>query len=381
MKGLLYGQKQIQRGLLLIAVLYSSLFAVFITSTSFTPEKVILSFGIIMVQFFRYLFERYRNSDSLQAYFLSFIEYGLIVKLFYGTQTDIETLVFTIFTIDIILFCKSRYSIFFAYGGYAGYNILWGRLSGDLIPFIIESVNYCVFIVMIWGVKVLLQQRDTIYQLNKKILEQSSVMEDLAKMKERNRIAEEVHNTVGHKLTTAIVSLEGAHLLFDSNPKEAHQKLNVARKQLKDGLSNIREVVRTLDSGDLINREGSLQASIEHLIHDAEIQTGVRIRFDFGLTKKLLSLQEHVLLNAVKEGVTNAIRHASPDRIGVSLVQSGEQVELIIDNNGQGFDAVSEGFGLNAIRENAEAIGGKMKYECKPGGFTLFLYLPIVSEE
>jgi signal transduction histidine kinase len=165
------------------------------------------------------------------------------------------------------------------------------------------------------------------------------------------------------------------------DPKEAHDKLNLARKQLKEGLSDIREVVRTLDSGALISTEGSLKAAIEHLARDTEIQTGISTRLHFDLTDKLLSLQEHVLLNAVKEGITNAVRHAGPSWIDISLTQSDSQAVLTIQNDGKGCKAAGEGFGLKAIKENAEAIGGEVKYESTPEGFTLNLHVPMISEE
>ena len=381
MKEFLYERSLLRKGSLLLIVPYAALFAVFLVNTPVSMVKIITAIGIIAVQAVRYFIDRLGKSDTLPGYLPPVIQFIFIIVLFYGTHTDIESIIFTFFTIDVIMLYQSRFGVSLSYIGFTIYLLLWRVLEDKAIADVISSFNYCVFIGLIWGVKVLLLQRDTIVRLNKKILEQSSVMEDLAKLKERNRIAEEVHNTVGHKLTTAIVSLEGAHLLFEKNPGGAHEKLNVARKQLKEGLGDIREVVRALDSGGLAGPEGSLRASIEHLVRDTEVQTGIRIRFYYDLSDRLLSLQEHVLLNAAKEGITNAIRHAEPGRIGISLTQSDGQAILTVENDGSGCETITEGFGLKAIRENAEAIGGKMKYECRPEGFALSLYIPIVSEE
>lgn len=381
MNEFIFNRSIIRRGSLFLIVPYTVCFAAFFSSTTFSAEEIILSFGILAIQSGRFFCDRYGKSDSLFGYLLPILEFILIIKLFFGTGTNIEGIIFTFYTIDIIMSYRPRFGVTFAFTGFIVYLVLWRVLDSKSVSDMISSLNYIIFIGLIWGVKVLIQQRDTIVRLNKKILEQSSSMEDLAKLKERNRIAEEVHNTVGHKLTTAIVSLEGAHLLFEKDPKEAHEKLNIARKQLKEGLSDIREVVKAIDSGGLINTEVSLRASIEHLIRDVEVQTGIQIVFNCGLTEKLLSLQEHVLLNALKEGITNAIKHAAPDRIEISLTQSDGQAVLSIVNDGKGCKSVREGFGLKSIRENTEAIGGKVKYECMPEGFALILNIPVISEE
>lgn len=380
MKKLLFDRNRIERALFVVPILYIIFFTIFLFKITVSWDKILLSVGIIVIQSFRFLQIRRQKTGNPIHFLMPVAEYVFIILLFYGTGTNIESLVFAIFTLDIIFSYESWFGVSFAYAGFAAYLVLWGGLSKNIIDSLIDNINYCVFIGVMWGAKVLLKQRDKILLLNRKMLEQSSAMEDLAKLKERNRIAEEVHNSVGHKLTVAIVSLEGAHLLFGKNPEEAHEKLNIARKQLKDGLNNIREVIRAIHSDDPAARENSLITSVEHLIRDVEMQMGIRIHFKYDLPQKLLSLQEHVLINAVKEGITNAIKHARTENIHISLIYTDNQVELVIANDGKVCRDAVEGFGLKTIRENAEAIGGNASFECDPDGFTLSLHIPVVEE-
>lgn len=71
-----------------------------------------------------------------------------------------------------------------------------------------------------------------------------NALTEMAALKERTSIAGEVQDTVGHTLTTAIVALEGAQLLFEKRPEEAYRKILIAREQMKQGLGNIRQVVK-----------------------------------------------------------------------------------------------------------------------------------------
>lgn len=377
---LLSRNRIIRRVLNGFTVFYVALLFMFFLVISFSWENIVISLSIIGIRMIRHHRLPPEKLNKLVSYLLPLIEFLLIIKLFYGTQTEIENIILVIYTVDLIAFNKFWFGISFSFIGYIVYLVLWGEYKGDLIGLLISVLGYSFLIASIWGAKVLLLQRETILQLNKKILEQSSAMEDLAKLKERNLIAEEVHNTVGHKLTTSIVALEGAHLLFDKKPKEAHEKLDVARKQLKEGLSDIREVVRALKGNDDLKSEKSLKTSIERIIHDVQLQTGIKINLTYQLEQAILPLQEYVLFNAIKEGITNALKHANPQNMDISLTKGQYQVELIIGNDGQGCESVLEGFGLKSMKANVEAIGGKMEVVCLKRGLTLLVYIPIVEE-
>lgn len=374
------GRNLIERLLLLVPLLYVFPFTLYMIQTSFSWKNILLSFAIIIVHSLGTLVRYSGKFTHIMQYLLTLLEYTLILMLFYGSQTGNESIAFAVFTIDVIFTYEPRFGVSFAYIGYTIYLILWGGFSQNIADDITGCFNYCIFIAALWASKVLLEQRDKILQLNRTILEQSSYMEDLAKLKERNRIAEEVHNTVGHKLSVAIVTLEGASLLYEKKPEEAREKLNIARLQLKEGLNNIREEVRMMHFGNPAIREQTLRTSLEDLIRGVEIQTDIHIRFEYDLPEKLLSLQEHVLFNAVKEGITNAIRHAGAKNIRISITQTENHVELIIWNDGHNSGNTVEGFGLKTIRENSMAIGGKATYECAPDSFKLCLYLPVVGE-
>ncbi len=231
-----------------------------------------------------------------------------------------------------------------------------------------------------WAMKVLLIQRDTILRLNKKILEQSTAIKEVAKLKERNRIAEEVHDTVGHTLTTAIVALEGAHLIFRVDPEESHRKILIAKEQLKHGLGDIRGVVKALKETDEFQSSGDFFERINGIIRNVEEQTSIHIALDYEMTIELLSVQEHVIINAIKEGITNAIKHGKATKIKMILETVDHVICVEILDNGTSTKAVEFGFGLSTMKSRVEAIGGTLEYKKLGTGFKLVIMSPVMKE-
>jgi hypothetical protein len=193
MKEFLYERSLIRKGSLLLIVLYAALFAVFLLHTPVAWWKITISAGIIVIQALRYFIDQLGKADTLPGYLQPVIQFIFIIALFYGTHTDIESIVFTFFTIDVVMLYKARFGVSLSYAGFVTYLLLWRVLDDKAVADVISSFNYCLLIGLVWGVKGLLQQQDTIVRLNKKILEQSSVMEDLAKLKSLQHRGADLH--------------------------------------------------------------------------------------------------------------------------------------------------------------------------------------------
>ncbi|MFD0673515.1 sensor histidine kinase [Cohnella sp. GCM10027633] len=306
------------------------------------------------------------------------VEIVLLFVLFLKSGTDIESFVFVLFVADLLLHYKTWYALPFAVGGYVAYLSLWPTDEKDLWRNVFDLLSYLCLVIAIWSTKLLLNQREMSLRLNEALLQEAKTREELAAFKERTRIAEQVHDTVGHTLTTAIVALEGAQLLFDRKPEEALRKIIVSREQLKQGLGNIRQVVRALNVRDG-NVEGlGLEEGIRKLANDAAEQTGVRFLFRYEATAALIPLQEYVLINAVKESITNALKHGNASVIEIGVYDRQDTIHMTVKDDGKGSDAVTYGFGLRAMEERVEAIGGRLSIASEPdGGFELQVRMPV----
>jgi len=359
----------------LLTLAYLLLILLFVFRADLTFAQLMSLFTALMMHFLRHSLKDDKRLLIFLLIGMTIAEFSALIYAFHQSATSIENTVFVLFTADIVIRYKVWYAASVAYIGYFIYLFLWSPDS-DFVFYATSMLNHTILIVPMWATKFLLLQRETILALNSKLIEQSNAIEEIAMLKERNRIAGAVHDTLGHTLTTAIVALEVAHLLFDKRPDEAHEKINIAKDELKKGLGDIRGVVKALKMHTSIDRL-SLEDEIKGLIETIEKQTEIHIVMDYDLEGDLVSLQQHVLLNGIKEAITNAIKHGKADKIKICLDQ-GESILVHIIDNGLGCQDIQEGFGLSTMKSRVEAIGGALAYTCLNKGFQLEIQLPII---
>jgi signal transduction histidine kinase len=201
-----------------------------------------------------------------------------------------------------------------------------------------------------------------------------------ARAEERNRIAREIHDGLGHYLTVVHVQLEAARSTLASDPERASVALARAQQLTHEGLGEIRRSVGLL-RGSTPVRPPLLEA-LGALVDDA-IAAGMatRLRVE-GSPRRLTEPIEFTLFRAAQEALTNARRHARASRVTITVEFTGTaSVRLRVEDDGIGAsDAASDaagGFGLVGMRERAALIGGALAITTGPGqGFALELEVP-----
>lgn len=192
-------------------------------------------------------------------------------------------------------------------------------------------------------------------------------LETLAATRERNRIAREIHDSVGHYLTVANVQLEAAR----ATETGRLERIERAQGLLRDGLVELRRSVSMLR--ETLPTAQPFAQAIEELVagNSAELRiTG---------TKRLLSgAVGFALYRAAQEGLTNAQRHAAAQRIAVHVEYGDDVVRLEVRDDGRGPSAESSGgTGLAGLRERVELLGGAVQHGAAPGGgFRLQVEVP-----
>ncbi|WP_172254293.1 sensor histidine kinase [Saccharibacillus deserti] len=364
-----------------LAFAYASLLLVYLSLSHYQDlVGVAILIGLYVLRHSRRIM-RHRGYPLLAAA-SPVVEIVLLFLLFFGKGTEVENIVFVLFIADLLLHYKSWYAFPFAYAGYLVYMILWPPDGNDLWSPMFHVLSYSFLIVPIWSTKLLLNQREVNLRLNESLKQEARTREEMAALKERTRIAEEVHDTVGHTLTTAIVALEGAQLLFEKRPEESLRKIRVAREQLKEGLGNIRQVAKTLKATEGTVGDLELEEGIRKIMTDAERQTDVRFTLHLEELPHLVSVQKYVILNLIKESITNALKHGRASAIGISIMEERDTIHIRVEDNGGGSDAWAYGFGLKTMEERIEAIGGQLTLHSEAkGGFALHARMPIAGGE
>ena len=208
-----------------------------------------------------------------------------------------------------------------------------------------------------------------------KLKETSQELEEFTIMAERNRIAREIHDTVGHTLTTVLMELEAGERLTEVDIPLSKEKIGLAKEQVRRGLQDIRESVRTLQAGRELM---GFVPSLKLLIEETTKHGSVYFNYDIKEIPKLSSSQEKAIYRALQEGITNGIRHGKSTAFVFILEYVNSNVHFMLQDNGKGSDTIIKGFGLTAMEARVKESGGIFMVHSEPGeGFQINITLPL----
>ncbi|MBT6062400.1 MAG: sensor histidine kinase [Anaerolineae bacterium] len=203
--------------------------------------------------------------------------------------------------------------------------------------------------------------------------------EELAVAEERNRLAREMHDTLGHRLTVSIVQLEGAERLVDAEPQRAQEMVATVKEQMRAALSELRQAVATLR--EPLQADLSITNALKSLGQNFQIATEIEVKMAFAHNIPKLPIAYRVAIyRAAQEALTNIQRHAQAKHIHMSLLLNEKDgINLTLHDDGIGLPEKADklGFGLRGIQERASQLEGIMRLEANPdGGAQICLCLP-----
>jgi signal transduction histidine kinase len=384
---------------ILSVILYTATIFTFGFSITFNTEnKVILgilSSLLIVTISVRYTIvypsEKYRSIGR----FMILFDVALIYWIVLIDKSGVSQLYLLALLADVILNNPSSYSgivtavSYFSYIGSVYIRDGYPQLN-NFIPYTIFSLSSFLFVFgMIYLTKhQILQHTKLVAALKeiefknselqlayKKLKETSEALEEVIVLKERNRIAREIHDTIGHTLTTVLVEVEAGKRLISKDAELAQQKLELAQEQVRKGLSDIRQSVRLLkDRGSILE----FIPAIDSLIQETENHTGVKISCDISLNAKLSKDLEYVLYNSLLEGITNGIRHGNSSHFLFVLSANSREVNFLLQDNGTGCEKPILGFGLTSMKDRVENCGGIIHMLTSPNnGFKITINIPL----
>lgn len=209
-------------------------------------------------------------------------------------------------------------------------------------------------------------------------------VKDLAIAEERNRLAREIHDGLGHYLTATTMQIQGAKAVLESTgvgtqAPLALGALNKAETLLQEALADVRRSVAALRGASPANRP--LAATLADLVNQPSDRDGFVVQFtQTGAPQPLPSAVELTLYRVAQEGLTNVRKHAQATQAMMTLDYGAEQVKLQIRDDGQGCDTTTGGYGLLGLRERVQLVGGTVNIQSAPGqGFQLSVEIPVKS--
>lgn len=222
-------------------------------------------------------------------------------------------------------------------------------------------------------------------KLNQELVIKNFLADKNARLEERENISRSIHNSVGHSITAAIITLEAADMLFDKSPEMARKKIHTAKDRIRTGLDSIRHAVRVLDSEAVSISLADFLNEINTAADEFVMDTMRKIHMDIPENNDELYIpREHTefLTGAFKELLSNGVKHGNADVFMVHIAADSNHIKLTVKDNGNSdFSAenaserLREGFGLKKLKSYAEKCGGTAVFS-NENGFKSEITLP-----
>ena len=182
----------------------------------------------------------------------------------------------------------------------------------------------------------------------------------IAILTERNRIAREIHDSIGHSISSSILQVEALKIISDDNFIDS---LNLLQNTLSSGMDDIRNSIH-----NLYNESLDLKGRIENLCKEA---VSLDVNLNYNLEEPLHYDLKFDILSIIRESITNCLKHSDANKLNISLLTQPKFCSIIIKDNGRNFnkteDLFSEGIGLLSMDEIARKYKGFLNYEFKDG--------------
>jgi len=218
------------------------------------------------------------------------------------------------------------------------------------------GVGYNVFIVNSRKMKDLLNKNQKQYEL---IQQYAAQVEALTLKEERNRLAGELHDTVGYAFASLIMGLEASKTLMELDPVQAKDKMEGLLQQARDNVDQIRQQIHHIKPDD------------EKLLFSLQLMEEIKMfskHADMDIPFKLIGHEsqvplavQHVLTRCLQEALTNAVKHGQARGIAVTLRVEPAELTLIIKDEGTGSHDLTYGFGLRTMQQRLSTVLGELK--------------------
>jgi signal transduction histidine kinase len=211
--------------------------------------------------------------------------------------------------------------------------------------------------------------------VNQKLREYAAKAEELATVQERNRLAREIHDGLGHYLTAVNIQIKAAQSVLKSDPDLALTTLNNAQTLTQEALADVRRSISSLRNDPTSNRP--LPEILTQLLNEVKA-AGIETTLELQGTERPFSSQvDFTLYRVVQEGLTNVRKHACASQVKIELVYLLDKVRLTLSDNGIGTDETGGGFGLTGLQERLQLLNGTLQVQTAPGkGFILQVEIP-----
>ena len=207
-------------------------------------------------------------------------------------------------------------------------------------------------------------------------------IEEITLLKERNRISREIHDSVGHALTTAMIQLSAMETIGKTESKVLSEMAGNLREFINESFQDVKRAVRELRSDEYDNVQGPIR--IQEVCKNFERLTGVKVKVTLSKGEWNLSTKQvSNLLRITQEILSNSLRHGKANMINIIMNFDKDDFVISFKDNGVGNEKIEEkGVGLKSIRERISELNGTVFFKSKINeGFFTKIIIPREKEK
>ncbi len=202
-------------------------------------------------------------------------------------------------------------------------------------------------------------------------------IEEITVLKERNRISREIHDSVGHALSTAIIQLSAMETIAEKEESQLKEMIKNLRLFINDSFQDVKKAVRELKPSEYDNYQGVFR--LQDVCKNFEKMTGIKVKTVMSKGEwNLSSKQINHLYRITQEALSNSLKHGKATQVNVIMNFTDDEFIISFNDNGIGTDKIIEsGVGLKSIKESAEELNGMVDLKSSKGnGFFIKVMVP-----
>lgn len=353
-----------------------------------TPLFVIMLVLIVVTLINDFVRERFLKKYRSILYGMSFILSGSINTYFSYKLAGDGTSIYSIVLITDIMFNK-KIDKFLLTMNFISYSIPYKISSSSQSNLSIEQIflKYCGIFIIIFIMRSLFVEKTKVIKLNEELTEANSKLkeysckiEELTVSRERTRIAQELHDSIGHSLVALSMNLEYAQNVADIDSGRAKTVINKAHGMTKDCIQKLRDVVSVM-------KEDSSVSNLHEAINSLFLNFKNNEKYEFDL-KMYDGIEEEsgniksCIYKTVMEGITNGIKHGKAKNFCIEVDYKNDNILFQVRNDGYMVKEIKKSNGILGIEKRIHELNGTVKFSSKEEmGFIIDAIIPAGREK
>ncbi len=364
---------------LFTSVRYISIFLILINISNYVDNLSWLIIALILLYFInnQIRFFNFENHKKLN-YMSLFLEFFIILSIY---SISHNFTLFYLIPLIIDISCLTYTNLKYLLAGAALFLSIFIQIDYSIVS-AIETTSILLIIFLLsdyiysQGISKLNYQhlydklrisQDNLKKANNELEVYANSVEELTILKERNRISREIHDSVGHALSTTIIQLGALEKLL-KNDEDLFELVHELREFVNKSYSDVRRAVSKLKPTEYEKYQNLFK--IEELIKAFEKINNVDVKCTISKnTWPLSTPQFSTVYRVIQESLSNSLKHGNASKIKVFITFNNDNCTVSIKDNGCGCENIQKGNGLSGISERIREINGNVKFSNTKDGF------------